>query len=366
MKRATLGELWQDCSGTLAAEESLAEATPFTSRRAAHIGLRRAACIVLILLACSEARVPLPAVQPDLQVRLSRHVLEHGVKPADYVIGCFEKRDVVFLGEYGRILHDVLLVQEVLPRLPAAGVARVGVELVSGRDQDDLDRLVTAETWDEPLARGLVQRHDPAWGYREYLDVLRAAWSVNQGAGAPVLRVVALGGPPHEAMAGLLRAGGLDPGQKTLVYASVETAFTRFRPSRASGLGNLVFDEIGERACTVLLHAPWPSVLGPEAPSVYAADGHIDASLIGLSDENRRAGFDVTGSAFAELRGSTSLWSLVRKDVTLGDLADGYVFQSALHSYQGVTPIAGWYDDEAENKALAESCDIARKFSRYH
>ena len=299
-------------------------------------------------------------------MRLSRHVLEHGVKPADYVIGCFEKRDVVFLGEYGRILHDVMLVQEVLPRLPAAGVARLGVELVGTRDQDEVDRLVAAETWDEALARRLVQQYDPAWGYREYLDVLRAAWSVNRGAGAPVLRVVALGGPPHEAMAALRSAGALDSLQKTLVYANIETAFTRFHSSRASGLGNLVFDEIRERAWTVLLHAPWPSVFGPEAPSVYPADGHIDASLIGLSDENRRVGFDVAGSAFAELPGSTSLWSLMRKGVTLGDLADGYVFQTALHSYQGVTPIAGWYDDDAESAALAESCDIARKFSRYH
>jgi hypothetical protein len=328
--------------------------------------LRRALLFPPILLACSEARYPLPAVQPELQVQLARHVLEHGVKPPDYVIGCFERRDVVFLGEYGRIRHDVLLVQEVLPRLPAAGVARLGVELVGTRDQSELDRLVTAETWDEPLARDLVQRHDPAWGYREYLDVLRAAWSVNRGAGETVLRVVALGGPPHDAAAGMRHAGAFEAGQKTLVYASVETAFTRFRPSWASGLGNLVFDEIGERACTVLLHAPWPSMLGPEAPSVYAADGHIDASLIGLSEENRRAGFDVAGSAFAGLPASTSLWSLVRKDVTLGDLADGYVFQTALHSYQGVTPIAGWFDDDAENAVLAESGDIVRKFARYH
>jgi hypothetical protein len=181
-----------------------------------------------------------------------------------------------------------------------------------------------------------------------------------------VLQVVALGGAPHDAAAGLRRAGALAPGQKTLVYAQVETAFTRFRPSWASGLGNLVFDEIGPRCCTVLLHAPWPSALGPEAPSVYAADGHIDASLIGLSEENRRAGFDLAGSAFAGLAASTSLWSLVRKNVTLGDLADGYVFQTALHSYQGVTPIAGWFDEDEENAALAESCDIAQKFRRYH
>jgi hypothetical protein len=344
----------------------LAEATSFTSRRAARSGARVALPLLASLLACSESRYPLPAIQPDLQVRLARHVLEHGVPPADYVIRCFETRDVVFLGEYGRILHDVLLVQEVLPRLPAAGVARLGVELVGARDQDALDSLVTAETWDEAGARVLVKKHDPAWGYREYLDVLRAAWSVNRGAGAPVLRVVALGGAPHDAVAGLRRAGGLDRGQKTLVYASVETAFTRFRPSSASSLGNLVFDEIGERAWTVLLHAPWPSVMGPDAPSVYAADGHIDASLIGLSEENRRAGFDVAGSAFADLRGSTSLWSLVREDIALGDLADGYVFQTALHSYQGVTPLADWFDDEEESAVLAESCDIPRKFRRYH
>jgi hypothetical protein len=321
--------------------------------------------LLACLAACSEARYPLPGVQPELQVALSRHVLEHGGAPAEYVIGRFGDRDVVLLGEHGRIRQNVRLVQEIVPRLPAAGVARIGLEFVAATDQAGLDRIVTGDVWNEDLVREIVKTHAPEWGYREYLDLLKAAWSVNRERGELALRVVPLGGAPPDAVDALRRAGALTPGEKTLILAGFENAFTRFRLP-APGVGNLVFDEVGDRAATILLHAPWPSVLGPDAPAVYAADGHIDASMIALSERNRRAGYDVTGSAFATLGVGTSEWGADRNGLTLGDLCDGYVFQTALHAYLGVTPIEGWFDDDDRTAALRKSCDIPRQFYRYH
>jgi len=292
-------------------------------------------------------------------------VLERGLAPADYVIREFDARDVVLLGEHGMIRHDVLLVRAVVPRLPGAGVARLGVEFVGAADQEPLDRLVAADEWDETLARALVRRTDPAFGAREYLDLLRAAQTVNREGRGRLLRVVGLGGAPRDALRALEAAGALEPGEKTLILARFESAFTRFRlPS--PGLGNLVHDAVGDRAATVLLHAPWPSALGPGAPAVYPADGHIDASMIALSDENRRAGFDLAGSAFAALPVGTSAWGLLGPDVTLGDLADGYVFQTAIHDDEGVTPIEGWLEDEAAMAELRAACDIPHRFRRYH
>ncbi len=322
------------------------------------------------LVSCAEGRLPLPAVQPQLQVALARHVLERGRPPEDYVLGKFETHDIVFVGEYGRIRHDVLLVDGLVGRLPAAGVHCLGIEFASATEQETIDRLLIADDYDDALARHLVKRHDPHWGYGEYLDLFRAAWTVNRtrADGETPFRILALGGADAEANAAVLRTEILSRGEKALIYTNIESAFTRFRPSSGEGarLGNLLFDEIGPRCATIFLHAPWPSRWGRDAPWVYPADGHIDASMIGLSDENRRAGFDVVGSPFAALPGETSWWSVGREGFQLGDLCDGYVFQTALHLYEGVTPLENWFDGEEHAAELAASCDIPRQFLRFH
>jgi len=61
----------------------------------------------------------------------------------------------------------------------------------------------------------------------------------------------------------------------------------------------------------IFLHAPWPSAESRE-DRVRPADGIIDRLMETLPAKSRRGGFDVVGTPFAELPGSTSYWQNVR------------------------------------------------------
>ena len=82
-------------------------------------------------------------------------------------------------------------------------------------------------------------------------------------------------------------------------------------------MGNYVHRAIGERAFHICLHRGWVSAEGYDEPFVLPADGYIDAAMCGLTKDERRGGFDVTGSPFAELPGELSLYKFGYERFTL-------------------------------------------------
>lgn len=367
-----------------------------------------AVCSLLLLFgADSPERVPLPKLDAALQQKLVSYLEAHAQSPEEYVVAKFRDHDVVFLGEQHRVRHDPELIRNVIPLVYRAGVTTLGIEFARREDQPLVDRLVRGRRWNETLAREILFRSFPVWGYQEYVDIYRAAWRLNRSLPrrAAKFRIIALGDSPDWSLIktpedqenpalrkAVWRGGGehlwakaiLDEvarGRKVLVYSGIHHAFTAYeQPIVSDGrfvrltderMGNHVYRAIGRRAFTIYLHAPWNGSRGYESPMTYAADGIIDAVIHDLPPNLRRAGFDLQGTPFGELPGATSVYHHGYENFRLADFCDGYIIQGPLSEYRGVTTIPGFIN--AKNLRRAQlgvpnphvRSDSAEQFMRY-
>jgi hypothetical protein len=353
-----------------------------------------AVALFLISSACSSEKLSLPTLEPRQRAELQAWLHDHSASPEEYVAAKFVDHDIVFLGEYHRIRHDPLLVQNLIPILYRNGIYSLGIEFVSARDQAKLDRLLAADTYDQTLANRLFWNQWPFWGYQEYVDILRAAWRLNRSLpiGSRPFRVVGLNartdfshmwtvedrenpevmkrvlpdGDGDEVMAETIRREILAKGEKALIYSGINHAYTRFRQpvvNEATGelvrlvstrMGNQIEAEIGRRSFTIFLHSPWPAATGYADPEVYPADGVIDSFFATLSPNERRVGFDVKGSPFAQLGAKTALWAHAAPDFRLEMYCDGWIYQMPLSQYEGVTVIPGWFDEGNRLEAISQ------------
>jgi hypothetical protein len=348
----------------------------------------------LLVAACcgcgaTPPQVP-PALDPDRQAELAGWLEEHGRPPVDYVVGLFADRDVVFLGEHHRVRHDVLLVQSLIPRLHEAGVRVLATEFGRREDQPLIDALLADPEWDEARAREIVFRQLVWWGYREYVDVYRTAWERNRQLpeGAPRFRILALNDSPDwsqirspadrddpAVMRRVWRGGGeehwarvileaVSSGDRVLVHCGIHHAFTQYRQpiviegrfshfDRSLRCGNHVFEAIGARAATVFLHAPWSGDDGYGSASTYPAGGVIDAVMLAAGP--KPVGFDLDDGPFGDLGAADAVYQHGYESFRLADFADGWIYTKPLSQYEGVTPIAGWVDEDNLEGARAAS-----------
>ncbi len=146
----------------------------------------------LFLVACH----PNPETEnKDNLVSTSIQYLEdHWQTPEEYVVSKFDNHDIVFIGEWHRILHDVELIHRLIPKLYEAGIFNLGIEFANFVDQPKIDSLISSEIYDEQLANQIQFEHWPWWGYKEYVDIYRAAWNLNKSLmeGSRPFRVIGL------------------------------------------------------------------------------------------------------------------------------------------------------------------------------
>ncbi len=331
-----------------------------------------------------------PALAPELQTELTDWLLENGREPAAYVAGRFDDHDVVFLGEMHRIAHDVRFVQSLLEPLYGRGVRVLATEFGRREDQADIDALLAAPEWDEALAREITFRQFVWWGFREYIDVYRAAWRLNRGLpdGAPPFRIIGVNDSPDwsfietqadrdrsEVKRKVWRGGSeklwaqaiLDvvaDGEQVLVHCGLHHAFTAYRQpividgafshfDRDPRCGNHVRDALGERTATLFLHSPWSGAGGYGDRMRHPADGIIDALMLAMGP--RPVGFDLSAGPFGELRIVDAVYRHGYDDFKLADLCDGWIYTKPISRYEGVTPIPGWINEANLEHARAQS-----------
>jgi hypothetical protein len=141
----------------------------------------------------------------------------------------------------------------------------------------------------------------------------------------------------------ILREFG-EKGHKALVYSGIHHAFTRYRqPIYYQGkfvrfvedrMGNRVFKQLGDKVCTIYLHAPWPDKTYEK--EIYPAGGLIDAFF---AEEPKLCpvGFDLAGTPFGELPGPGSVYEEGYDHFALKLYADGYIFTKPISQYRGVS-----------------------------
>ena len=325
-----------------------------------------------LLWGCASSDVPEEELAPLVDA-----LSTHGKPPVEYVISKFENHDLVILGEYQLVKRDVQFVIELIPHLHRAGVRVLALEYATAEDQLALDSLVTDLQYAGPRALQVQRRYaGGTWPYREYLDIYQAAWDVNRKreAGTEPFRIVAIspaidfeainyGDEDQKRLASRLLAGtepymaaatrrlSTELGEKALVYCAMRRAFTDHHPPvlvdgkvvrPANRMGNLLAAELGDRVCTIALHAPWPG--GGADDLVSPCGGAIDQAVAAHGDS---VGFDVAGSPFADLVERRSIYAAGDDDgVPLARLVDGYVAHAPISELEGVTLISGWIGGE--------------------
>jgi hypothetical protein len=307
----------------------------------------------------------------EFKEKLMGYLKSHWLSPEDYVISKFGDHDLVFLGEYHRIKHDVELVHHLIPRLYAAGIRNLGIEFGCYEYQDKVDRLITAPEYDENLARWLMFKEFVVWGFIEYMDIYRKAWELNKSLppDKPKFRVVNLSYRPNWSamekkmtpelwkkvwfkgdgdahMAGVIIKEFVNRNMKALIYSGSHHAFTRYHQPvvdfekkefirfNTSRMGNLVFEKIADKAFNIFLHSPW-SIKADFNEHNYPVGGVIDSVMDGFTD--MRVGFDVKGSPFAGLKDMETYYAYGYDPFELGMFCDGYIYQMHFHDYEGCT-----------------------------
>ena len=306
------------------------------------------------------------------------YLKENGQSPEKYVVSKFEQYDYVFLGEYHRNKQDVDFVSSLIPDLYKNGVRNIAYEFYTYTSQRVVDSLLTAKEWNEKLLyHQLSAGYGIAWGYTEYLNLLKKVWEFNQTlqSNQHKFRVVLLSYDFNPCKKGLERFGGHDPDafhadvfekeviskqEKSLIYCGMHHAFTEYRqpvyriigkrkPKRFfdDRMGNIIHGKHPEKTFTISLHYPWASDKGINQV-VKPVNGAID-ELMGMFN-NIPMGFDVKNTVIGTLKANNTYYAFGYDDFKLEDFCDGYVFLLPYKEVKFVSVEPNFYDEYNLNK----------------
>jgi len=109
-----------------------------------------------------------------------KYLKENNSSPQAYIIDKFSNTDIILLAEDHRVKENLDFLGSLIPQLYKNGIFTIGMEFGAYEDQKLLDSLVTAETYNENLARQLMFNYNPGWAFKEYMEIYRCAWAYNQ------------------------------------------------------------------------------------------------------------------------------------------------------------------------------------------
>ncbi|NBC28610.1 MAG: hypothetical protein GVY29_01295 [Spirochaetes bacterium] len=335
--------------------------------------------------------VPVPATE---RIATVSEVMESNGAPAEtYLASLFQEAPVVFLGEFPQIADHPRFVAQALPALASAGMRVVALEHVRSADQELLDQVTgftgEGESFNADAANDLLFRRDVTWGFREYRDILEAAWDYNAAHPDAPVRIrglsKAIGGESsveeqeveleaHMAreLAALLEARPPESGG-VLVFVSArraihgipDAAFTRAaqesgirvrRAERATAprrLAAWVAEELDPAVRSVLLHAPWPDTESRYGMT-YPALGVIDHAAFAPEGATPPLpwGFDIRDTKIAGLQVDPLGLRPQAGEVLFASVVDGYIVLKPLRELSAATAISSFVRDAQEAEAL--------------
>jgi hypothetical protein len=336
-----------------------------------------------------------PVYPPQLPVETLSPLVDYAERhyrdPVSYIVSSFGSHDIVFFGELPLISQGPKLIASCIPSLYAAGVRNLGIEFAMAQDQKRIDSLLGAPQFDEAEARRITFNWMVVWGFQEYIDIYRAAWTFNHGlaAGAKPFRIVGLNvkqnweylkteadlknadviakvqsnGIPDAYMADMILKSFVEKGEKALIYCGMTRSFTVFRDaqyaknaaeqklSETRRCGNIVYDKIGTRAFTILFHTIWLDSR-TQTGAGFPAEGVIDALIATIPESYRTAGFDTEGTPFGAIAVTYIAYATDTKPRTLADICDGYVISGPISAYTTVTLIKDFVNETNSDFAI--------------
>jgi len=120
---------------------------------------------------------------------------ENAWAPEDYLVSLYKSHQVVIFGEQHNIHEHKTFVAGLLGRLYSeADVQCLAWEFSCPEDNDRLQHLVTADTFDEAALLALARDQYLDWNSADHWDLVREVWGVNQArpVGKAPMRMVGL------------------------------------------------------------------------------------------------------------------------------------------------------------------------------
>lgn len=347
-------------------------------------------------------RRPIP-VHPEATVKRTAAVISDTGAPAvEYLAARAADAELIFLGEFPQVAEHAAFLAESIPELAATGVRTIALEHLRSADQARIDAVTAwepaasgpggaADAFDTDAANMLLFRRDVTWGFREYRDILRAAWEHNRTAPDARVRIrgLAIGRGPdttpeaHEialerhmaerlaaiveaAEDGADRQDTADPqdsaatGETILVYTSARRAVPDLPDAELRAAADVrrlavwARTELDVAVRSILLHAPWPEQDARYGLN-YPATGLLDSALFSDfgADPPLPWGFDVRDTALEGMTVDPLGLRPETESTTLGKVMDGYIVLSPLSDLTAATPIPDFVRADTEAEAVA-------------
>jgi hypothetical protein len=308
--------------------------------------------------------LPLPDINDSLYKVLAADFQQYSADPYQYIINEFNDHDIIFLGENHRIKHDLIFVQKLIPALYANGIRNMGFEFALIKDSLLIRDVITDTSYfDQNKANQIIFNLSPYWGYKEYIDVFRAAWELNRNIPQEEDKFMIHGimhdydfselknrsDEYNEDIMLKVRKGIADPEQfmadciinefvekkKALIYCGIHHAFTDYQ-GYGRRVGVIVKNKIGEKAMTISLHYPWKAKKGSTHKLTYPVNGLIDSFIRKHESEEFAFGINVNNTAFGDLTDTTSSYNKNRS-LFLRSFCDGYIYLNSFSNSENVT-----------------------------
>ncbi|MBD3403511.1 hypothetical protein GF420_11490 [candidate division GN15 bacterium] len=348
--------------------------------------------LLVLVLGCTsvDTNSKLSPAQLD---ELATYVSEHGQAPADYVIDKFHDHLIIIIGEQHRIKHDVEFVGGLIPTLYDNGIYHLATEFGRREDQPLIDSLLARDEWDEMLAREIGFKQFVHWGYREYLDIYKAAWALNSQLPdtARKFSIIAMGNSPDwsvmekpedrdvDSLKRLVWHGeresdwaepvlaAVADGNKVLVHCGIHHGFSRYLQPKLKGdgtfsgyyeedrVGRHLYNACGDSVMTIFMHAMWSGPGGYGDDWVRPADGIIDTVMALLGPEHYPVGFDIVNSPLTDIVIENAVYKRGYVPFTLDEFCDGWIYHRPFSEYDVVTAIDGFYTEDNIDWARAQS-----------
>ncbi len=312
------------------------------------------------------------------------HLKEYSKTPVEYVVGKFKDHDVVILGEMHEQKENLELVRDLIePLYHKVGVKFFAMETLKSKNMALVNKLVTGKKYDQQLALRIFRDYGwPTWGFKEYMDVIKAVWELNNKLPpqARKVKVVPLssdwdaydivsGAWTHadekahdNHMAQILSSEVLEEGEKALVLIGYNHSFTHYRlplvkngefaGERHRRFGYILYEKYGNRVFNICLHLRHfgPERLTSKSSSVKPVL-HSFMERVFKMNSDKPVGFDVENSPFASLRDKGSFYFTFQKDVVFSDIAQGYIFLKPLDRLSRITWVNGFIDESNFERA---------------
>jgi hypothetical protein len=108
--------------------------------------------------------------------------LDNHCQPAqEYVIRLFDKHQIVILGEEHNVKEHKDFVIDLIPKLYyEAGVRCIGWEFSWYSQNQQLEEIINAPTFDEQAVLQFARERSPDWNSKEHWDIIKAVWTLNK------------------------------------------------------------------------------------------------------------------------------------------------------------------------------------------